>query len=277
MGIQGRGYWSGRPVKVEFHPAPPHAGIHFVRVDLSPFARIPAHVQYRVDSRRRTVLEKGTWRVEMVEHVLAALAGLHIDNCDVHVNSSEMPAGDGSSIEVARAVMEAGFIVQGATQPCISVDQHCRVGDGNSWIEARPATSHGLRIAFRLDYSHVIGIGQQDYSLLITPTHFVRDIAPARTFVLEQEALHFQAQGFGKHISYHDLLVFGKTGPINNALRFPDECVRHKILDLVGDLALAGCDLCADIRAHRSGHQLNAMLVEAIQKAHPRPSLKATA
>lgn len=248
-----------------------------MRSDISPTARIPAQVCYRTESTRRTVLEKGAWRVEMVEHVLAALAGLQIDNCEVHVNSSEMPAGDGSSIEVARAIVEAGFIVQGATRPSLIVEKPCRVGDANCWIEARPATHHGLRIAFRLDYSHVIGIGKQDYALLMTPTHFVRDIAPARTFVLETEALQFQAQGLGRHISYQDLLVFGKTGPINNALRFPDECVRHKILDLVGDLALAGCDIRADIRAHRSGHQLNAMLVEAIQAAHPRHSFKATA
>ena len=207
---------------------------------------------------------------------LAALAGLHIDNCDVHVSSAELPAGDGSSIGVAQAIIEAGFVVQGAIRPCIDVETPCRVGEGDSWIEARPAKQHGLRITFRLDYSHVIGIGKQEFSLLITPTHFVRDIAAARTFVLESEAAQFQAQGLGRHISYQDLLVFGKTGPINNALRFPDECVRHKILDLVGDLRWPDAT-CADIRASRSGHQLNAMLVEAIQQAHPRQALKATA
>lgn len=208
---------------------------------------------------------------------MAALAGLQIDNCQVHVNAPEMPAADGSSMDAAQALIEAGFVVQAGVRPAINVEKNCRVVDGRSWIEARPGTTNGLKISYRLDYSHVIGIGKQEYSLLITPTNFVREIASARTFVLEHEALQFQSQGFGKHMSYQDLLVFGKTGPINNALRFPDECVRHKILDLVGDLALAGCDIRADIRANRSGHLLNAKLVEAIQEAHPQQMLKATA
>ncbi len=264
-------------MKAEFRPAAPNSGIRFFRSDLASETGIPATVKHCIHRPRRTTLEIGLLRVEMVEHIMAALFGLQIDNCEVHVNATEMPAADGSSLDAARALIEAGFVVQAGMRPCIHVEKTYRVEDGMSWIEVRPATTNGLRISYGLDYSHVIGIGRQEYTIDVTPTTFVREIAPARTFVLEREALQFQAQGFGKHMSYQDLLVFGKTGPINNALRFPNECVRHKVLDLVGDLALAGCDIRADVRANRSGHLLNAKLVEAIQESHPQQVFKATA
>lgn len=275
--IEGRGYWSGKPVKVEFLPAGPNAGITFFRTDLPNAQPIPADVMYRVETPRRTNLEKGHARVEMVEHVLAALAGLQIDNCEVRVNAAELPASDGSCIEATNALIQAGLVLQAAKRSVIRVETPCRVGDSKSWVEARPASGPGLRISYRLDYSHVIGIGKQEYTFHVTPTGFVRDVAPARTFLLEEEARKLQALGYGRHISYQDVLVFGKHGPIGNAVRFPDECVRHKVLDLIGDLALAGCEIRADVRAHRSGHLLNSMLVEAIREAHPQQILKATA
>ncbi len=139
-----------------------------------------------------------------------------------------------------------------------------RLGNEESWIEARPAARPGLWLNYRLDYGRNSPIGRQSLTLLVTPDSFRKELAPARTFVLEGEAAWLRRQGLGTRTTPADLLVFGPNGPIDNPLRFADECVRHKALDVVGDLALAGCDLHGQITAHRSGHRLNAELVHAL-------------
>ena len=126
-----------------------------------------------------------------------------------------------------------------------------------------PRRSAELTIRFRIDYGTTGGIGRQTVQLPITPTTFRREFAPARTFMLKEEADWLLAQGLGKRATLADLLVFDADGPIDNELRFRDECARHKVLDLVGDLALAGCDVVGHIVAHRSGHRLNAEMVRS--------------
>jgi UDP-3-O-acyl N-acetylglucosamine deacetylase len=276
-GIAGRGYWSGREVNVEFRPAPANTGIVFIRHDISDVARIPATIDYRIDSSRRTTIEADGMRIDMVEHLLSALAGLQIDNCEIWVDGSEMPADDGSCIAAATALRSAGTVQQNAARQQLRVWAPCRVGDDANWIEARPTRDAGLSVRFQLNYGLGSAIGQQEYALSITPTTFIENIAPARTFVLEDEARQFQQQGFGQSMSYEDILVFGADGPIQNKLRFVDECVRHKILDLVGDIALIGVDINAHIVAHRSGHRLNAALVEALLEQQAQKPIKVSA
>ena len=262
--VSGHGYWSGRDVRVEFRPAAANSGIQFVRTDLDPPVRIAVSGENRVDVPRRTTLRIGTSTVEMVEHVLAALGGLGIDNCEVHVDAPEMPGLDGSSQAFVEALDAAGMVDQSEPRASIRVDEPITVGDSESWIEARPTDREGLSIQFHLDYGEKSPIGQQTLWISVTPESFRRELAPSRTFLTRDEAEWLRQQGLGQRATEADLLVFDETGPIGNELRYQDECVRHKILDLVGDLTLAGCDLTGHLVAFRSGHHLNARLVDAL-------------
>lgn len=262
--IAGFGYWSGRDAIVEFHPAPANSGIVFVRTDLSPQRRIAAHAKRRIEVPRRTTLAADGAQVEMVEHVLAALYGLAIDNCEVHVNASELPGLDGSCKALVEVLTQAGTVAQAAQRPRLVVVDATRVGDDECWIEARPATSGGLTIKYRLDYGPENPIGRQTIELKVTKKSFVEELASARTFLMAEEAEWLRERGLGSRVTNQDLLVFGPLGPLDNELRMENECVRHKALDLIGDLALAGCDLVGNFYAHKSGHRLNVELVKAL-------------
>jgi UDP-3-O-acyl N-acetylglucosamine deacetylase len=262
--VAGFGYWSGRDVTVELRPAPPGSGVVFVRDDLTPPARIAADVRLRIEVPRRTTLVADGVQVEMVEHVLAALHGLAIDNCEVGVNEPELPGLDGSCLPVVEAIVAAGVVNQKAPRRRLVVTDVTRVGNDDSWVEARPTKTSGLTIQYKLDYGPNNPIGKQSIELAVTPQSFQRELASARTFLLAEEAQWLRERGLGTRATSQDLLVFTPDGPIDNPLRFEDECVRHKALDLVGDLALAGCELVGHFIAHKSGHRLNAELVRIL-------------
>lgn len=264
VAVSGFGYWSGQDVRAEFRPAAPNTGIVFVRQDLPRPVRIPAIVANRIETPRRTTLRAGGATVEMVEHIMAALGGLHVDNCEVWVDAPEMPGCDGSSLPFVEALSVAGIVQQPATRTTLVVREVTRLGNADSWVEARPNSSLGMSLKFYLDYGPGNAIGQQTLTLPVTPDSFRRELAPCRTFMLKSEADWLLAQGLGTRATLQDLLVFDSEGPIDNELRFRDECVRHKALDLVGDLALAGCDLVGHFVAYRSGHRLNAELVRTL-------------
>jgi UDP-3-O-acyl N-acetylglucosamine deacetylase len=209
-------------------------------------------------------LYDGGTSIEMVEHVMAALAGLRIDNCEVWADGPEMPGCDGSSLPFVAALESAGIVEQDALRPHLVVSKQTCVGDRRCWVEARPSETPGLTIHCFIDYGSVGPIGRQTFTLHVTPDSFRDELAAARTYVLQEEAEWLRSQGLGARVTCRDLLVFDNDGPIDNALRFDDECVRHKTLDLVGDLALAGCDLVGHITAYCSGHRLNAELVKAL-------------
>jgi UDP-3-O-[3-hydroxymyristoyl] N-acetylglucosamine deacetylase len=262
--VEGFGYWSGKDVRVEFRPAPIDTGIVFVRADQDPPVRIAATVDRRFEIPRRTAIRSGNARVEMIEHILAALAGLQIDNCEIWVDQPEMPGCDGSSQAFVRALDEAGVAPQNAARPTLVIRDEIRLGDVDSWIEARPASSPGLHLKSRIEYSKHPAIGRQTLSVAVTPQSFRAELSPSRTFLLKSEAEWLRSQGLAQRATAQDLLVFGDEGPVDNELRFEDECVRHKLLDLVGDLALGGCDIHGQITAHCSGHRLNAELVRVL-------------
>lgn len=262
--VEGFGYWSGRDVKVEFRPAAPDTGVAFVRGDLATPVRIPATVAHRIEMPLRTTLAKNGVRVEMVEHIMAALYGMQIDNCEVWVDQPEMPGMDGSSLAFVEALNKVGIVHQAESRNQLIICETTRLGDDESWIEARPVTHGGLTIRYRLDYGNGNAIGRQTWETPVTPNAFRHELAPCRTFMFKQEADWLLSQGLGTRATTSDLLVFGDLGPIDNELRFSDECVRHKMLDLVGDLALAGCDIVGHIMAHRTGHRLNAELVRVL-------------
>ena len=260
--IWGFGYWSGKDVHVEFRPAPANTGLVFVRRDMTPTRRIPVCVDHRTEVPRRTNLTAAGANVEMAEHLLAALAGLQIDNCEIWVDSAEMPGNDGSSRNAVQSLSHAGIVEQNALRACIKIDRVIRVGNSEQWIEARPADRAILK--YSMDFGRDSVVGRHELEWVVDARTFPHEIAPARTFILESDAKLLRAQGLGLRTTYQDLLVFGKDGPINNDLRFTDECVRHKILDLIGDLALAGSDVQGYILAHRSGHRLNSELARAL-------------
>jgi UDP-3-O-[3-hydroxymyristoyl] N-acetylglucosamine deacetylase len=262
--VEGFGLWSGRDVRVEFRPAAADTGIVFVRHDIASQPRIAATVPNRVETPRRTTLSSAGGSVEMVEHVMAALAGLRIDNCEVWVDQAEMPGCDGSSQPFVAALESVGTHEQNSLRSVLVVRSVTRLGGDESWVEARPSTTGGLSVKFRLDYGNTGAIGRQTLQLAINPDSFRRELASSRTFMLEEEAQWLISRGMGTRATYQDVLVFDDDGPIENSLRFRDECVRHKTLDLVGDLALTGCDVVGHIIAYRSGHRLNAELVRAL-------------
>lgn len=263
--VEGFGYWSGEDCRVEFRPAPADSGITFVlaKPGRTP-VRFPVSLATREDRPRRTVLRIGDVRVEMIEHAMAALAGLEIDNCEVWVTAEELPGCDGSSLAFVEALDLAGVVVQSSSTRPLVVQRKVRVGDEHKWIEAQPTNTGGLSIEFHLDYGPGNAIGRQSFAAEISPEQFRYELAAARTFVLREEADALVAMGRGTRVTTEDLLIFEADGPINNPLRYRDECVRHKVLDAVGDLALAGRPVVGHVVCYRSGHQLNAALVQAV-------------
>lgn len=267
--IAGFGYWSGEDVRIQFRPASADTGIVFVRGDLGSPIRIPAELPYRIDVPRRTVLAVGGVTVEMVEHILAACIGLKVDNLEIWCDRPEMPGCDGSSLPFVEALDAAGIVEQPAFRLQQVIEEVVRVGDDRAWIEARPPDHLGLSLLYGLDYGRGNPIGCQDIELAVTPEAFRCRLAPARTFLLREEADWLRSRGLGKRVSYGDVLVFDECGLIGNSLRFPDECVRHKALDFLGDLGLAGRDFLGRFIAYRSGHRLNAELVRRLLETVP--------
>lgn len=265
--VTGRGYWSSQPITLTFFPAAAGSGIQFVRTDLPDAPRVEAVVEHRIDMPLRTRLANGSAVVDMVEHVLAALYGLKIDNVEIHCTSCEMPGLDGSSHAYSLALEAAGRTAQTEPRETFFIDQPIRVGSDTQWVAAYPAPANsGLTIEYQLDYGAGNPIGSGQYACAVDEDTFVNQLAQARTFVTLSEATQLRAKGLGQHVTTRDLLVFDDDGPIDNELRFADECQRHKALDLLGDLALVGFDLVGRVVAHRSGHQLNGRLASILRE-----------
>jgi UDP-3-O-acyl N-acetylglucosamine deacetylase len=266
--VCGIGFLTGADVRVRFLPADEHAGIKFLRTDIAGAEPIPALVEYTVPRLRRTAIERRGVAVELIEHAMAALAGLQIDNCLVEVNAPELPGLDGSCHPFVNALLDAGIVEQSAARKAIVIaqpDSACS-DDGGQRISLCPSTTAALTIGYELDYGPNSPIPPQSHVVAVTPDSFVQEIAAARTFILDSEVRYLQAQGFGRRTTPRDLLVFGPEGVIDNSLRADNECARHKILDCIGDFALIGCDIVADVRAVRSGHRLNGELVRRLRR-----------
>jgi UDP-3-O-acyl N-acetylglucosamine deacetylase len=253
-------------VRLRLVPAPASTGVVFVRTDLGPRATIPAVAEHVSGTQRRITLGTPPVCVNLVEHVLAALAGLHIDNCYVEVNAPEAPGLDGSAQAFVEAIHAAGVCLQPARRAQWTVESPILVRQQGATLALHPAGRPELRISYFLDHGPFVPPGQQTQTTLITPESFANEIARCRTFLLETEALEFKRQGLGKNTTLSDLLVFGQRGPLHNKLRFANEPARHKILDLVGDLSLVGVDLCGHVVAYRSGHPLNLELARALRQ-----------
>ena len=251
-------------MRLRFAPAPPGAGVMFLRTDCRPRAYIPAHISQVTGASRRTTIGRPPAQVELVEHVLAALAGLRIDNCLVELNAPEPPGLDGSARAFVDALLTAGTQIQSARRPIYTVEETTIVRAAGATLALHPADDGELTISYFLDYGLDSPIARQVHTETITPASFANEISACRTFILESEAETLRQQGLGSRTTPSDLLVFGRNGPIDNRLRYANEPARHKILDIIGDLSLLGADLCGHVTAYRSGHPLNTTLARVL-------------
>ena len=257
---------TGADVSLTLLPADENFGIQFQRVDLPGTAPIPATLEFVVARQRRTAISSGPATVEMIEHVMAALAGLQIDNCLVQLNAPEPPGADGSCLPFVQAILDAGIDEQTARREILVVRQEAMTksaADGSE-ISAGPVFRRTLVISYELDYGPRSPIKPQLLTFEFSPESFVANIAFARTFILDTEVTALKAQGYGSRVTEKDLLIFGANGVIGNQLRANDECARHKILDCIGDFALLGCDVHGHFRAYRSGHNLNHAICQQV-------------
>ena len=270
--VEGIGFITGTPVRVRLRPAPADTGVTFVRTDRKGSAPIPARAAMVSDTNRRTTIGRGEDSVTLVEHLLAALAGMRVDNCLIEISGPEAPGLDGSAGGFTRAIAHAGIVSQPTRRSVISVTSPTTVCERGATITVHPATDETLRISYVLDYGLMAAIPRQSVSFDLTPELFAREIADNRTFLLESEADELRSQGIGKNLTWKDVLVFGSQGVIDNTLRHADEPARHKVLDLIGDLSLSGCDLAGHVVAYRSGHQLNVELASRLAESWERAS-----
>lgn len=259
--VKGFGFLTGADITLTFLPADENTGIAFQRLDLPHTDPIPALLEFVVPRQRRTAISHEGATVEMVEHVMAALAGLQIDNCLVQLDGPEPPGGDGSSLHFVQALLEGDIVEQSAPREVLVVAGEANAGDEpphGGVMTASPILRRSLVITYELDYGPRSPIRPQLLTFEFTPETFITNLSFARTFVLEAEAAALKAQGYGVRVTPQDLVIFGAEGVIGgNELRCRDECVRHKILDCIGDFALLGCDVHGHFKAYRSGHSLN--------------------
>ncbi len=265
--IHGRGMFGGEETSLVFRPAPADSGITFVRTDVPEPVRISAVASNLAERSRRTTIKKGSVSIETIEHCLATVNALEIDNVVVEVDGPELPAPDCSCAEYFKVLKRAGVVEQDVGRKEFVIKKPITITAGDACIYALPYSDDGLNLTYDLDYGGHTGIGRQIFSCRVTPENFEKHLAPARTFLLEAEAKQFQSRGVGTHISPRDILVINSDGPIKNSYRFPNECVRHKIVDLIGDLALVGRAVKGRIVAYKSGHALNQQLARKLYEA----------
>jgi len=262
--VEGTGLFSGESSQVTLKPAEPDTGIVFVRVDLPKPVRIPARMSSLSPRSRRTTLHNGTVSIETVEHCLAAVGGLAIDNLEIEISGGELPNVDGSCEPYVQALMEAGTVEQDELCKTFVIEEPVAAEEGDAKLCALPGRADELSIFYDLDYSEIPAIGRQMFNFRASPEAFIQEVSSARTFLTETEAHEFQKRGIGSHLTYKDILVLGADGPIENALRFKDECARHKVVDLLGDIVLLGRHLRGRLVAYRSGHSCNHQMVKKL-------------
>jgi UDP-3-O-[3-hydroxymyristoyl] N-acetylglucosamine deacetylase / 3-hydroxyacyl-[acyl-carrier-protein] dehydratase len=265
--IAGKGMFGGKDAKVVFRPAPADSGIVFVRTDVPEPVRISAVAPNLAERSRRTTIKRGSVSIETIEHCLAALSAMEIDNVVVEVEGPELPAPDCSSAEYFKVLKRIGVVEQEVSRKEFVIREPISITAGDASIYALPNSDDALSITYDLDYGGHTAIGRQIFSYQMTTEGFEKHLAPARTFLLEAEAMQFQAHGVGTHLSPRDILVINSEGPIKNSFRFTNECVRHKIVDLIGDLALVGRAVKGRIVAYKSGHSLNQQLARRLYEA----------
>ena len=262
VSCSGIGLHSGDPVTLTLRPAPRNTGMFFVHKNGKGTTLLPASVANSVPTELCTAISANGHQVKTIEHVLAALVGMEIDNVYVDVDATEMPVMDGSASPFVRLIRSAGIVPQTRRQSYVKITQPIEVFDGARRVRIEPCSTP--RITYSIQYDHPL-IQTQSYTHDCSASAFEKEIATARTFGFLHEVQALWARGLGKGGSLDNTVVLSEQGVVNQSgLRFPNEFVRHKILDLMGDVALLGFPFIGHIVAERSGHALHTKLVEQI-------------
>jgi UDP-3-O-[3-hydroxymyristoyl] N-acetylglucosamine deacetylase len=259
----GIGLHSGEPVQLTLHPARTDSGIVFVRTDLGAPVEIPARARAVSSTTFATTLGRDGASVGTVEHLLAAIRGLGIDNVRIEIDGPELPVMDGSAAPFVYLLRSAGCFAQRAPRSVLRVRRKLEIVDGQRSISIEPARD--FRVSYAVDFEHP-AIRRQELRLgPIDPDSFEREISAARTFGFLREVRGLWEAGFARGGSFDNTVLLDEEGVANpGGLRWPDEFVRHKVLDLFGDLALLGMSIRGHVRAERGGHALHQQLVNAL-------------
>ncbi|HUG43328.1 MAG TPA: UDP-3-O-acyl-N-acetylglucosamine deacetylase [Acidobacteriota bacterium] len=260
--VSGIGLHTGYQVTMQLRPAPAHTGIVFRRVDLRGF-QIEAKRQWVSRVVLATTLMKHGVMLSTVEHLLSALYGLQIDNLYIDIDSMEVPIMDGSAQPFVDLVEEAGISEQGAEKTFLMVEKTLRLDAGQKYIVVEPAGE--FFIEYEIDFPHPL-IGRQRLDLQVTPESYRREIAFARTFGFYSEVEELKRKGLIRGGSLDNAVVLSESDIMNDSLRSADEFVRHKVLDLIGDLSLCGYPVVGRIRAFKAGHALHTHLATALTR-----------
>ncbi len=263
----GIGLHTGKKVRMNLRPAPPDTGILFKRIDVGEKCIIEAHAENLVNVNYATTLSKNGYKVQTVEHLLAALMGLNIDNIIIEIDSPEVPIMDGSAVPFVFLIHEAGILEQNSPRKYIKIKKTIRVGDKEKFIKVVP--DNELRISYFISFDHPV-IGSQMASCVCDGENFVKKISRARTFGFLSEVKMLRKNGLAKGGSLDNAVVIDNYRVLNGTLRYRDEFVCHKIIDAMGDLYLLGHPIIGHIIANCAGHGLHAMLADKILKNQNR-------
>jgi UDP-3-O-[3-hydroxymyristoyl] N-acetylglucosamine deacetylase len=256
---EGVGLHSGAKVSLRLVPAPADSGIVFVRVDLPGKPTIPARAEFVVSTALATTLGRNNVRVGTVEHLISALSGLGIDNIRLEIDGPEVPIMDGSAAPFADLITEAGIRIQDKAKSFLVIRRTVSVCDGDKTATLAPARK--LKVDCTIDFKHPL-ISDQTYTLEFQESTYAKEIARARTFGFAKDVEKLQANGLARGGSLQNAIVVDEFSVLNpEGLRFPDEFVRHKLLDALGDVALMGQPVLGHLTVHKSGHALNHKLV----------------
>ncbi len=253
----GTGLHSGKPVNVKFVPAAPNTGIIFKRVDLDPAVMIPATIDNIVDTGYATTLGVGGAIAMTVEHLMSALCGLGIDNLIIEMDNVEVPIMDGSSSPFIFLFQSAGIVEQDVAKKFLKINKTVIVEDKDKWLKLEPF--NGLKVSIELDYAHpVIAKGGLVWQLDFSSTSYIKEVSRARTFGFVSELEMMKANNLALGGSLSNAVVFDTDTVVNaDGLRYDNECVKHKVLDAVGDLYLSGFQILGAVTGYKSGHTLN--------------------
>ena len=298
VSISGVGLHTGEKCTMTFKPAQENYGIRFIRVDLGGRPEIPANADNVIDMSRGTTLGIGEAKVHTVEHVLAAVVGLQIDNIIIELNGVEPPVGDGSAIPYVEILKEAGFVQQTAPKDYLIIDETVIYHEEDRQVDIVALPLDGYRVTVMVDYQNP-ALGSQHTGLFDLEKEFVTEFAPSRTFcflsevetlannglikggdidnavvIVDREASDDELEQIRKKIGVKEKITLGDNGILNNKeLRFKNEPVRHKLLDLIGDLALIGAPIKAQILAARPGHKSNVEFAKQVRKLYQQKKL----
>lgn len=261
ISFEGIGLHSGKAAQMTIRPARPNSGVRFVRKDLVGSPEILAHHSNVVSTQLATTLGKGDVQISTVEHVLAALAGMGVDNAIIEVSGLEVPIMDGSSAPFCEAIEGVGLVAQAKIRPTVVLRRKVEVKVGEKWAVAEPSAR--LEVHGSIEWDHP-AIGYQEYHYVDGKTSF-SEIAAARTFCLLRDVEMMQKRGLARGGSLDNAVVLDNACVLNpTGLRYSNELVRHKVLDALGDFKLAGFGLQAYVRLHRAGHELHSQLLATI-------------